>query len=215
MYTLFNKAKSSERRYLRQIATAAFDLRTWDSDTRIGIISSETKSKRILCNLPFENQLFGYIHYCTEFPEIHNNLLPNTCNFHRKFPFIFSLHLSQNAQNVYFREANSKLKISQGSMPPHPFSVLAPSALATIFAGLILNCFRRACYYQWVILSIILCKRWFFFRSRKGCTFRIIQRSLFEGLLPWGPLKLKVHPPPKKLRTRLETARLFRTFSVR
>ena len=43
-------------------------IRTWDSDTRIGfgIISSATESKRIVCNLPFENQLFGYIHYCTE-----------------------------------------------------------------------------------------------------------------------------------------------------
>ena len=80
-------------------------IRTWDSDTRIGIISLATESKRIVCNLPFENQLFGYIHYCTEISEININLLPNTCNFHRKFWFIFSLHLSENAQNVHFREA--------------------------------------------------------------------------------------------------------------
>ena len=31
---------------LRQIATAAFNLRTWDSDIRIGIISSVTESKK-------------------------------------------------------------------------------------------------------------------------------------------------------------------------
>ena len=44
-----NKAISSYRRHLRQIATAAFNLRTWDSDTRIGIvnISSATESNRI------------------------------------------------------------------------------------------------------------------------------------------------------------------------
>ena len=47
-------------------------------------------------------------------------------------------------------------KISRGSMPPDPPTVLVPSALDTIFAGLTLNCFRRACYYQWVIHSIIL-----------------------------------------------------------
>ena len=31
-----------------------------------------------------------------------------------------------------------------------------PSVLDPIFTGLTLNCFNRACYYQWVILSIIL-----------------------------------------------------------
>ena len=41
-------------------------------------------------------------------------------------------------------------------MPPDPPSVLVPLALDSIFAGLTLNCFRLACYYQWVILSIIL-----------------------------------------------------------
>ena len=123
-------------------------IRTLDSDTRIGIISLATESKRIVCNLPFENQLFGYIHYCTEISEININLLPNTCNFHRKFWFIFSLHLSENAQNVHFREARFQ------SFPDPP-SALAPSALDTIFAGLTLNCFRRVCYFQSVILSII------------------------------------------------------------
>ena len=45
-----NQVISSYRRHLRQIATAAFNLRTWDSDTRIGIgvnISSATESNRI------------------------------------------------------------------------------------------------------------------------------------------------------------------------
>ena len=89
------KAISFDRRYLRQIATAAFNL-------EIINVSSATESKRIACNLPFENQLFGYIHYCTE---ININLLLNTCNFHRKFRFIFSLNLSDNTQSVHFREA--------------------------------------------------------------------------------------------------------------
>ena len=58
-----NKAISSDRLYLPQIATVAFSLRTWDSNTRIGIIniSSTTEGKKN-CNFPFENQLFGYIH---------------------------------------------------------------------------------------------------------------------------------------------------------
>ena len=47
-------------------------------------------------------------------------------------------------------------KISRGSMPPDPPSVLAPLVLDPIFTGLTLDCFRRACCYQWVILSIIL-----------------------------------------------------------
>ena len=86
---------SFDRQYLPQIATAAFNL-------EIINVSSATVSKRIACNLPFENQLFGYIHYCTE---ININLLLNTCNFHRKFRFIFSLNLSDNTQSVHSREA--------------------------------------------------------------------------------------------------------------
>ena len=50
----------------------------------------------------FENQLFEYINYDIG---INVNLLLNTCNFHRKFRFIFSLILSENAPNVHFREA--------------------------------------------------------------------------------------------------------------
>ena len=36
-------------------------------------------------------------------------------------------------------------KISRGSMPPDPPSLLAPSAVQPILAGPTLNCFRRAC----------------------------------------------------------------------
>ena len=54
---------------------------------------------------------------------ININLLPNTCNFHHNFWLIFSLHLSENAHNVHFREAK----------------------LEAIWAGLTLNCIRRAC----------------------------------------------------------------------
>ena len=113
-----NKAISSERRYLRQIATVAFNLRTWDSDARIGIISSATESKRIVWNLPFENRLFGYIHYCTEIPEINISLLPNTCNFHRKFWFIFCYISLRMCKMCNLEKLN--FKISRGSMPPDP-----------------------------------------------------------------------------------------------
>ena len=82
------------------------------------------------------------------------NLLLNTCSFYRKFLFIFSLNLSENTQNVHFRGA--KFQNFSGSMPPDPSSVLAPLALHPILTGLTLNYFRRACYYQWLIFSMIL-----------------------------------------------------------
>ena len=104
-------------------------------------------------NLPFENQLFVYIHYCAE---ININLLLNTCNFHRKVRYILSLILSENTQNVHVREA--KFQNLSGKHAPDPLSALAPSALDPIFARLTrtLNCSRRTCYYQWVIVSTIL-----------------------------------------------------------
>ena len=49
--------------------------------------------------------IFEYIHYYTE---TNVNLLLNTCNFHSKFRFIFSLIISENAPNVHFREAKSQ-----------------------------------------------------------------------------------------------------------
>ena len=129
------------------------NLRTWNSDTRIRIISSATESKRILCNLPVENQLFGYIHYCTEIPKININLLPNTCSFSCSGSFFHYIFLRM-CKMCILEKLN--FKISQGSMPSDPPSVLTPLALDPIFVGLALNCFRQACYYHWVILSIIL-----------------------------------------------------------
>ena len=113
-----NKAISSDRRYLRQIATVAFNLRTWVSDTQIGIILSATESIRIVCNLLFENQLFGYTRYCTEISEININLLPNTCNFYCKFRFIFCYISLRMPKMCILEKLN--FKISQGSMPPDP-----------------------------------------------------------------------------------------------
>ena len=119
--------------------------------------------------------------YGTKISEINFNLLPNTCNFHRMFRFIFSLHLSENAKNVHFGEA--KFQNFPGKHAPVSPSVLAPSALHTSFARLTLKCFRRACYFQSVILRIILrilrTQKDVSFLSRKGCTFRIIQRCIF------------------------------------
>ena len=81
------------------------------------------------------------------------NLLPNTCNFHRNFWLIFSLHLSENAQNVHFREA--KFQNFPGKHAPGPPSLIVPLPLDTIWAALTLNCFRRAGYFQSVTLTII------------------------------------------------------------
>ena len=64
-------------------------------------------------------------------------------------------------------------EISRESMPPDPPSLLAPSALNTIWAGLTLNCFRRAGYFQSVILTMTLRisyvhKKMFLFSVEKG-----------------------------------------------
>ena len=49
---------------------------------------------------------------------------------------------------------------------------MCTSVLDTIFVGLTLKCFRRACYFQSVILSLILCilvhKKMFLFSVEKG-----------------------------------------------
>ena len=168
---IFEKLRQQHSTYALAIA-ATLELEM------INIASAATESKRIACNVPFENQLFGYIHYCTE---ININLLLNTCNFHRKFRFVFSLNLSENTQNVHFREA--QFQNFPGEHAPGPPSVLAPLALHPIFAGLTLNCFRRGCYYQWVILQIklriLITQKDVSFFSRKGCTFRIIHIYIF------------------------------------
>ena len=97
--------------------------------------------------------------------------------FHCNFRLILSLHLSENGQNVHFREAKFQLKF------PGPPSVLAPSALDTIWAGLTLNCFHQAGYFQSVTLTMILrilrTQKDVYFLSRKGCTSRIVQRHIF------------------------------------
>ena len=70
-------------------------------------------------------------------------------------------------------------------MPQDPPSVLALSTLDTIFAGLTLNCFCRAVYFQWqwvilsIILHILLTQKDVSFLSREACTFRIIKRYIF------------------------------------
>ena len=154
-------------------------IRTWDSDTRIGIISSATESKRIVCNLPFENKLFGYIHYCTEISEININLLPNTCNFHRKFHFFRYISLKMR-KNVHFREA--KFQNFPGEHAPGPpqhtrafgapyyfcqtnSEMLPPGVIVPIGNTQYNNTYLT--YAKNVS-----------FLSRKGCTFRIIQRYL-------------------------------------
>ena len=147
---IFDKLQQRHSTYALEIVTLELEIIN---------ISPATASKRIF---PFENQLFGYI----------SHLLLNTCNFHRKFWLIFSLNLFENAQNVRFREAKFQNF-------PDPPSILAPSALDPISAGLTLNCFRQTCYYQWAIVSIILgiliAQKHVSFFTRKGCTFRIIQ----------------------------------------
>ena len=75
-------------------------------------------------------------------------------------------------------------KISRGSMPPHPPSLLAPSALDANWAGLTLNCFRPAGYFQSVILTMILrilrTQKDVSFLSRKGCTSHTVQRYILR-----------------------------------
>ena len=57
------------------------------------------------------------------------------------------------------------------------------SPLDTIWAGLTLNCFRQAGYFQSVTLTMILrilrTQKVVSFLSRKGCISRIVQRYIF------------------------------------
>ena len=67
---IFDKLRQWHSTYTLGIATLTLEI--------INISSAATESKRIACNLPFENQLFRHIdHYCTE---ININLL-STCKF--------------------------------------------------------------------------------------------------------------------------------------
>ena len=118
----------------------------------------------------------------TACPEIKINFLLDTYNFHRKFRFIFSLNLSEITQNVQLREAEFQ-NFPGEHVPGSPYSVLAPSALDPISAGLTLKCFRWSCYYQWAIVSkilrILITQNHLFFFTSKGCTFCIIQRYIY------------------------------------
>ena len=91
-------------------------------------------------------------------------------------------------------------KISRGSMPPGPPIETVPSALDHIIAGPTLNYFRWACYYQWVIVSIILriliTQKHFSFFTRKRCTFRIIQKHKVHSSLKCTPPP--PHPPAER-----------------
>ena len=148
----------SQRAFLKNIVDK---LRQRHSTYALGIvtlkleiitISSVTDSKRIETFRLKTNYLDIFITAC---PEIKINFLLDTCNFHRKFRFIFSLNLSEITQNVQLREA--KFQNFHGEHAPgSPYSVLAPSLLDPISAGLTLKCFRWSCYYQWAIVSIIL-----------------------------------------------------------
>ena len=80
-------------------------------------------------------------------------MLPNTCNFHRTFRFIFSLHLSENAQNVHFREAKFQ-NFPEEHVPGTPYCTRAFGA-RNYFCRTSSELLRRVCYYQWVIVSII------------------------------------------------------------
>ena len=133
-------------------------------------IPSVTDSKRIETFRLKTNYLDIPITACPEI-KIYFFLL-DTYNFHHKFRFIFSLNLSEITQNVQLREA--KFQNFHGEHAPgSPYSVFAPSLLDPISAGLTLKCFRRTCYYQWAIVSIILRilitqNHLFFFSLAKG-----------------------------------------------
>ena len=76
-------------------------------------------------------------------------------------------------------------KISRRSMLPDPLSLLVPLALDPTFAGLTLNCFRRACYYQLVntqynITYLNYTKRWGFFSLEKGAP-SVLYRNIYTS----------------------------------
>ena len=116
------------------------------------------------------------------------------------FSSFFSLHLSANAQNVHFREA--KFQNFLGEHAPGPPSILALSALDIIFARLTLKCFRRACYFQSIILSIILRifvhKKMFLFSVEKGAPSVLYSYIYFKDCRHEVRSSLKCTPPPAK-----------------
>ena len=144
-------------------------------------ISSATESKRFATYRLKTN----YFDLSVTVPKsISINFFLNTCNFHRKFRFIFSLNISENTQNVHFREAKFQNCPGGGGGGRGHASGPPKCTLDPIFAVIILNCFRRACYYQWILVSIMLrilnTQKHFSCFSRKGCTFRILQRCILR-----------------------------------
>ena len=65
-------------------------------------------------------------------------------HFHRKSWFISVCQFSQRLRQMCVLE-KLNFKISRGSMPPDPPSVLAPPVLDPLSAGSTLNCFHRSC----------------------------------------------------------------------
>ena len=123
------------------------------------------------CNLSLKTN------YCTE---IDINLLLNTCNFHRKFRFIFSLILSENAPNVHFREAKfQKFRggVCPRTLPLPPPSVIAPSALVPSFAGPTMG----NSHYNITYLNQT--KTFFFFSLQKSPPSVLYIDIYFKGLL--------------------------------
>ena len=113
-----NKAISSDRKVATNcdsgiqpthLGIATFEL-------KIINIFSATESKRIATYV--ENELFEYIHYCTE---RNVGLLPNTCNFHRKVSVHFFVNMTIWKMCILEK---LNFKISRGSMPPDPPSIL-------------------------------------------------------------------------------------------
>ena len=97
-------------------------------------------------------------------------------------------------------------KISRGSMPPDPPNLLTPSALDTIWVGLLpMNCFHRSCYFKWVIVNIILrfllTQRDVSLLSRKGSTFVLHKDIYFKDCWHEVRSSLKCTPPPAPTHT--------------
>ena len=193
---LCNKAISSDRK----IAT---NCDSGIQPTHLGWRHSNWELLAKELQLAFENQLFEYILYCTE---IDINLLLKTYSFHRKFRFIFSLILSENAPNVHFREA--KFQNFPGNSPrpppPPPPSVLAPSALVPIFAGPTMG------NSQYNITYLNQTKTFSFFSLEKSAPsvlyidiYILRAADIRSAQARSAPPPL---PPPKKLRTRLPCA---------
>ena len=61
-----------------------------------------------------------------------------------------------------------------------------------------LNCFRRDCYYQWVILSIMYTKRMFLFSVEKGAPSVLYRGIYFKDCWHEVRSSLKYTPPVEK-----------------